>query len=42
MTAKFLLVLASKMILGSESRGSHDNILLSEVSGNFQAQLSHS
>jgi hypothetical protein len=38
---KFLLVLASTIILGSDSHGSHDNILFSDGSGSFQAQFSH-
>jgi hypothetical protein len=34
---KLLLVLVSTVILGSESHGIHDAILLSEGSGNLQA-----
>jgi hypothetical protein len=33
---QFLLVLASTAILGSESHGTHDHILLSDDSGSFQ------
>jgi hypothetical protein len=33
LTAKLLLALATTVIFGSESRGTHDHILLSNVSG---------
>jgi hypothetical protein len=33
LTAKLLLALASTVLLGSESRGTNDHILLSHVSG---------
>jgi hypothetical protein len=36
LTAKLLLVLASRVILGSESRETHDHILLSDYSGSLQ------
>jgi hypothetical protein len=39
LTAKLLLALASIMILGSESRGIHDHILLSDGSGNLQKEV---
>jgi hypothetical protein len=37
--AKLLLAFASTVILGSESHGSHDLILLSGGSGSLQATL---
>jgi hypothetical protein len=36
LTAKLLLALASTVILGSESHGTHDYILLSDGSGSLQ------
>jgi uncharacterized membrane protein YkvI len=36
LTAKLLLALASTVILGSESHGTHDLILLSDGSGSLQ------
>jgi hypothetical protein len=45
LTAKLLLVLASTVILGLESRGTHAHILLSHVSGScatFNEQASYS
>jgi hypothetical protein len=38
-SGKFLLVLASTIILVSESRGTHDHILLSHDSGNPEATV---
>jgi hypothetical protein len=39
--ANFLLVLASTVILGSESHGTHDHILLSDGSGSLLNTLSY-
>jgi hypothetical protein len=36
LSAKFLLVLASVVVLGSESHGTHDHILLSDGSARFE------
>jgi hypothetical protein len=36
LTIKFLLALASRIILGSESHGTHDHILVSHGSGSLQ------
>jgi hypothetical protein len=38
LNAKFLLALANTVILGSESRGTHDNILPSDGSGSLQSR----
>jgi hypothetical protein len=35
LTAKLLLALASTLILGSESYGTHDHIVLSDLSGSL-------
>jgi hypothetical protein len=39
LTAELLLALASTVILGSKSHGTHDHILLSDSSGSLQATL---
>jgi hypothetical protein len=36
LTAKLLLALSNKVVLGSESHGTHDHILLSDGSGSLQ------
>jgi hypothetical protein len=37
-SVQLLLLLASAVILGSESRGTHDHILLSQIRENLEAQ----
>jgi hypothetical protein len=41
-TVKLLLVLASTVIIGSEPHGTHDLLLHSDGSGEFQTSASHS
>jgi hypothetical protein len=41
LNTNLLLVLASRVILGSESHGTHDHILLSDGSGRFQKPSAH-